>query len=313
MPALVATVGVHNAFDVGLLLTAFGFGFRHGVDWDHIAALTDITSSQQEPRRSMWFATLYALGHALVVFLLGFAAIVLAQRLPAGVDAVMERFVGATLLILGCYVFYALARHGRDFRMRSRWMLVFIGVRRGVRWLRARHGVTSELVEIEHDHVHALSDPHDLAHQHEHERTRDDVVLVGAGSGRAALPEHRHQHRHVLPVPDDPFADYAPRTAFGIGMIHGIGAETPSQVLIFVTAAGAGGKGTGLLLLVAFLVGLLSSNSAIAFAGVFGFLGAARNFRLYVAVSCVTALFSLVIGTIFLFGGGALLPAMLGG
>jgi hypothetical protein len=314
MPALVATVGVHNAFHVGLVLTAFGFGFRHGIDWDHIAALTDITSSQEEPRRSMWFATLYALGHALVVFLLGFAAIVLAQRLPDGVDAIMERWVGATLVILGCYVFYALARHGRDFRMRSRWMLMFSGVRRGVHWLRSREGATNELVEIEHDHAHPLTDPHDLPHEPVHGRTREDaVVLAGQGSGSAALPDHRHRHRHVIPLPDDPFANYEPRTAFGIGMIHGIGAETPTQVLVFVTAAGAGGKGSGFLLLVAFLVGLLSSNSAVAFAGVFGFLGAARNFRVYVAISCITALFSLVIGTVFLFGSAALLPAMLGG
>ena len=180
-----ATVGVHNAFHVGLVLTAFGFGFRHGIDWDHIAALTDITSSQEEPRRSMWFATLYALGHALVVFVLGFAAIVLAQRLPEGVDAVMERFVGATLVILGCYVFYALARHGREFRMRSRWMLM---LQRSATWrplAPRRAGATSELVEIEHDHAHLHTDPHDLAHQHEHGRTHDDVVLVGAGSGRA--------------------------------------------------------------------------------------------------------------------------------
>jgi High-affinity nickel-transport protein len=296
-----ATVGVRNAFHIGLALTAFGFGFRHGIDWDHIAALTDITSSQETPRRSMWFATLYALGHALVVFLLGFAAIMFAQRLPDGVDAAMERFVGATLVILGCYVFYALARHGRDFRMRSRWMLMLSGARRGVHWLRSRELATRELVEIEHDHVHALTDPH------------DDVVLVGAGSGTAALPEHRHHHRHVIPMPDDPFADYAPRTAFGIGMIHGIGAETPTQVLIFVTAAGAGGNISGLALLAAFLVGLLSANSAVALAGTFGFLGATRNFRLYVVVSCITALFSLVIGTIFLFGSSALLPAMLGG
>ncbi len=314
MPALVATVGVHDAFHVGLVLTAFGFGFRHGIDWDHIAALTDITSSQEEPRRSMWFATLYALGHALVVFLLGFAAIVLAQRLPDGVDAIMERWVGATLVILGCYVFYALARHGRDFRMRSRWMLMFSGVRRGVRWLRRRERATSELVEIEHDHAHPLTDPHDLAREHVHERTRDDnVVLVGAGPGNAALPDHRHRHRHVVPLPDDPFASYAPQTAFGIGMIHGVGAETPTQLLIFVTAAGAGGKATGFLLLVAFLFGLLSSNSAVAFAGTFGFLGATRNFRLYVAVSCITALFSLVIGGILVLGSAALLLAMLGG
>src|SRR2546423_12605112 len=175
MPALVATVGVHDAFHVGLVLTAFGFGFRHGIDWDHIAALTDITSSQEEPRRSMWFATLYALGHALVVFVLGFATIVLAQRLPGGVDAVMERFVGATLVILGCYVFYALVRDGRDFRMRSRWMLMFTGVRRGVHWVRTRGGARSELVEIDHDHVHRPTDPHDLADQDMHERTREDV------------------------------------------------------------------------------------------------------------------------------------------
>ena len=84
-----------------LVATAFGFGFRHGIDWDHIAAITDITSSQESPRRSMFFATLYAAGHAVVVFGLGLAAIVLAANLPSSLDAVMERFVGVTLLILG--------------------------------------------------------------------------------------------------------------------------------------------------------------------------------------------------------------------
>ena len=57
--------------------TAFGaalvFGFRHGFDWDHIAALTDLTGSQATSRRSMWLATLYALGHAAMVNLIGTA------------------------------------------------------------------------------------------------------------------------------------------------------------------------------------------------------------------------------------------------
>ncbi|MDP1820960.1 MAG: hypothetical protein Q8K58_13870, partial [Acidimicrobiales bacterium] len=51
--------------------TAFGsalvFGFRHGFDWDHLAALTDLTGSQPRSRRAMFLATLYALGHALMV------------------------------------------------------------------------------------------------------------------------------------------------------------------------------------------------------------------------------------------------------
>src|SRR2546428_8352415 len=98
---LLTAAATSEAFRIGLVATAFGFGFRHGIDWDHIAALTDITGSQDTPRRSMTFATLYALGHALVVFVLGFAAIVLAEELPAGVDGVMERVVGATLIALG--------------------------------------------------------------------------------------------------------------------------------------------------------------------------------------------------------------------
>jgi high-affinity nickel-transport protein len=292
-----------GVFNVGLVVTAYGFGFRHGIDWDHIAALTDITGSQDDGRRSMVLATMYALGHALVVFSLGVAAILLAERLPAGVDAVMERFVGATLLLLGLYVLVALVRQGRDFRMRSRWMLIFAGVRKGVRWAR-RSARRDVVVVVTHDHAHDSAEPHPDAHE-------PARALAGAPA-RAAL-EHRHGHRHVGTVPDDPFLAYGRATAFGVGMIHGIGAETPTQVLLFLAAAGAGGKAEGLLLLGAFLVGLLSSNSLIALAGTFGFLGASRNWRLYVGVSLVTAVFSLVIGTVFLFGHSTVLPAFFGG
>lgn len=302
---VIAQVAANRAFDLGLVLTTFGFGFRHGIDWDHIAALTDITSSQDDKRRSMFFATLYALGHAMVVFALGFAAIVAARRLPAGVDVVMERLVGVTLVMLGIYVFVALVRHGRDFRMRSRWMLVFSGGARALRWLRSRPARSqSEVVEVLHDHPHPPTDVHDH---------RKVPVAVGRAGAEAPVPVHSHRHRHLATMPDDPFANYGKGTAFVVGMIHGVGAETPTQVLIFLAAAGAGGKGAGLALLVCFLVGLVASNTLIALAGTFGFLGAARNFKLYATVSVVTATFSLVIGSLFLLGRGALLPAIFGG
>jgi high-affinity nickel-transport protein len=290
------------------MLTAYGFGFRHGIDWDHIAALTDITSSQDEAKRSMLFATLYALGHALVVFALGFAAIVLAERLPSSLDAVMARFVGATLILLGVYVFVALVRHGRDFRMRSRWMLLFSGVRRAFLWARGRR-----LEVIEHDHEHAVDEVHaDEVHADEVHAAL--VTSVDSDRrGRGMIQRHRHPHRHAGPVPDDPFLNYGRATAFGVGMIHGVGAETPTQVLIFLTAAGAGGKGVGLVVLACFLIGLLSSNSLIALAGTFGFLGVSKSFRLYATVSVLTATFSLVIGAIFLLGHSTVLPAMFGG
>ncbi|MBI2710165.1 MAG: hypothetical protein HYX34_10785 [Actinobacteria bacterium] len=323
---------------VALVFTTYGFGVRHGIDWDHIAALTDITSSQDSPRRSMFFATLYALGHGLVVFVLGVAAIVFAERLPRSIDGVMERLVGFTLLALGLYVFYALVRHGRDFRLRSRWMLAFSAAHRLAGRLR---GMRRPAVVIEHDHEHGPDHGHGHGHGHGHDdgdgdgdgdgHSHDDD---GDGDGEALRADrsagtgarsveparssvsqrqvHRHHHRHVAPMPDDPFLSYGKATSFGVGMIHGIGAETPTQVLLFLTAAGAGGRGTGVFLLVWFLAGLITSNTAIALASTFGFLRASDRFAIYAAVSVTIACFSVVLGTIFVLGRGGVLPSILG-
>ncbi len=51
----------------------------------------------------------------------------------------------------------------------------------------------------------------------------------------------------------------------------------------------------------------------MALASTFGFLGAARNWKLYLTVSVLTASFSLIIGTIFLLGRSSFLPAIFGG
>jgi high-affinity nickel-transport protein len=197
----------------------------------------------------------------------------------------MERFVGVTLVALGVWVFVSLARHGRDFRLHSRWMLVAAAVRR----LLGRVRRNPELVVIEHEHaepqVHA--------------------------DGRVAVQTRKH--RHVGTLPADPFPTAGPLTALVIGAIHGVGAETPTQVVLFVTAAGVAGKAAGLLLLAAFIAGLLVSNSVVALAGTFGALHATRNFSLYATVSLLTATFSLVIGTLFVLGGASLLPTLLGG
>ena len=302
---VLAAVGTEG-FRIGLIATSFGFGFRHGIDWDHLAALSDITSSQESTRRSILLASLYALGHALVVFALGLGAIVLGEQLPAGVDDVMERIVGVTLVVLGVYVFVALARHGRDFRMRSRWMLLFAGLRRGQRWFRSRR--SDEEIVIEHEHDHPIDEEHADACQVE--------AHVGGDHHHhapMAASTHRHTHRHVATVPTDPFMTYGRRTAFGVGMIHGVGAETPTQILIFLAASQAGGRTVGVVLLVAFIVGLLCSNSLIALLATFGYRSAARDFTTYAAISIVTATFSLVVGSLFLAGQGGVLPAIFAG
>lgn len=291
-----------RAFGIGLIASAFLFGFRHGIDWDHIAAITDITSSQDNRRDSLLFGTLYALGHALVVFLIGTAAIALGERLPSGIDSVMERVVGITLVILGVYVFVALIRHGREFRMRSRWMLIFSGVRSLYRKARPTAASAHELEPV---HVHT-GDGETLS-----VAVAEDIPVSEWHHGHHGRPGHHH-HKHPEPE-GDAFMNYGRRTAFGVGMIHGVGAETPTQLVIFLTAAGAGGAVVGEILLGSFLIGLLTSNSLITLGTAFGFMKASENWTLYVVVALLTATFSLVIGTLFILGQGTLLPTLFGG
>ena len=120
----------HEGLRAGLLVTATGLGFRHGIDWDHLAAITDLSAAQDSPRRAFGYASCYFVGHGAVIGALGAAAIVAGEHVPGAVDRVMERVVGLTLCALGVYVLVALVRGGRDFRMRSRWMLVFSAIRR---------------------------------------------------------------------------------------------------------------------------------------------------------------------------------------
>ena len=296
---------------LGLLATALALGVRHGFDWDHLAAITDVTSTTAtadiaevehevehehahdhhhghggpqelavhgyrrpapepsraqdhrppvavEQRRALLLGSLYALGHASVVVVLGLLALSFGAVLPAWVDPIMSRVVGVTLLLLGVWVFislYQYARHGQPFRLRSRWMLVFDAIRFAWRRFQAR----------------------------------------------------LHGHEHVDPIE---MSSYGPRTAFGVGMIHGIGAETGTQVLLIAAIGGASAAGIGVPMLLAFVVGLLISNSIVVVITTTGFIATRARERLYLAIGLVAGTFSLVVGAIFLIGIQDLLPEL---
>ena len=262
--------GVLALIALGLIL-----GLRHGVDWDHIAAIADITATPVGPtavsarsstlavaerpawwadsRQRFFLATLYALGHATVVVLLGLLAIWGSTLLPEWIDPVIERVVGFTLLALGIWVFYSIWRDGRNFRLRSRWMLVFSLV--GATWARLKAGVNGRPVEHVHD----------------------------AGQ-------------------------YGPKTAYGVGMIHGVGAETGSQALLLAGAAGATSVTDGSLMLLSFTIGLVISNSLVAAFSAFGIVSSQTKQNVYLAIGVIAGVFSLVVGLMFLTGQGAALP-----
>jgi high-affinity nickel-transport protein len=305
--------GIAEPGALSLLATALLLGLRHGIDWDHIAAITDITSTTSageageagheehhragdpphdhggeaelavhaapaaasatrehehapvaatregfltEQREAIWLGSLYALGHALVVGVLGAVALLFGAILPDWVDPIMGRVVGITLIVLGVWVFYSIyayARHGTEFRLRSRWMLVFDSIRYAWRWFRAR----------------------------------------------------LHGHEHVDPVES---STYGPRTAFGVGMIHGVGAETGTQVLLIAAVGGAASLGLGIPMMLAFIVGLLITNTLIVVVTATTFVASQLRQRIYVAVGVVAGAFSLVIGFLFLFQQEGVLP-----
>ncbi len=298
--------GIGREIELGLAATAFALGLRHGVDWDHLAAVSDLASGQG-PRRARALGMLYFVGHAAAVLALGLVVVAAGGHLPDRVDAVMERLVGVTLVMLGFFVAVDLLRNGAGARPRSRWTLVLAAIRR----LRRRRRPAPETTVIEHDHAHRVDEVHghDLTHVHSR-------VPVGAGAvaqeidavGPADRQLHRHPHRHVLVLPEDPLPTVSGRGAFAIGMLHGVGVETPTQILVLVGAAGAGVV-TGVSVLLAFVAGLWCTN-AVRVVGAAAGLAGSRHRRLRVALTATVAGLSLALGAVLLLGQGAALPVL---
>jgi high-affinity nickel-transport protein len=94
-------------------------------------------------------------------------------------------------------------------------------------------------------------------------------------------------------------------------MLHGIGAETATQALLFLAVAGMGGKILGTLMLCTFVAGLVISNSLIAMATLSGFRLASRNITVLRVVGGCVALFSLIVGIVFITGHESVLPKII--
>jgi hypothetical protein len=243
------------------VLGIFALGFRHGFDVDHVAAITDISGSQFRRLRALVLCGFYAVGHALIVIGLGLGIAWAGWEVP---DA--GRLIGATLVILGLYVLWCAAT---DRRPQSRGGLIVAATR----WLRVKLRPTT-VVEHEHPHGHGA---HDRMHDHAHD-PGVDVAL----SPSAVAVAHRHRHRHEAPAP------YGAAGAIVVGVVHGVGAETPTQVLAL--AAGTAS-------LAPFLLGLFLANMLVAALAVAGL----TDVRLRLLNALVGG-FSLYVGIPYLLG-----------
>src|SRR5579859_5688074 len=108
------------------LVSAAGLGFHHGFDYEHIAAITDISSVQSKARDAMRYGLLYVAGHAATIAVLGAAAVVFRVALPAASDRWAERLVGVTLLLLGIYVLGTFFRPGAHSHARPQTRITLL-------------------------------------------------------------------------------------------------------------------------------------------------------------------------------------------
>ncbi len=249
-----------DALPYALAGTSFALGARHGVDWDHIAAITDLTSARKgdesaphrHVRRGMGLSFWYCAGHGLVLAVLGMLVLALGLGLPAGLDVAFEYVVGLTLVTLGSVVLYQLGRDRADYRYSGRISLVVGALRRG--WARARRrDVPTDLVDVDR------------------------------------------------------------RGAFLVGLLHGTGAETPTQVVLFASAGASGSAATAAVVLGAFVAGLVVADLLIAGTWVSGLLGARRTPRVQIGLGAVTGVASLVLGVLILTGHSGIVPPLVSG
>ena len=157
-------------------------GLRHGFDYDHLAAISDITAVQRNWFSGLRLGMTYALGHAFTVAALGVLVLEMHMGLPQNLDHWTERLIGLTLIVLG------------------------VGVVAGI----LRKDV----------------------HGHSHGRIESRLAIAINGVLWMAWKVRRVWNPQA-PRPDRFQWIYNGKSVFLIGVLHGVGAETPSQLALF--------------------------------------------------------------------------------
>lgn len=309
---LIAQVGASPA-GIGVLVTGLALGIRHGIDWDHIAAITDITSTTAAARLAEAAHTdqheavsghhhghggeperrAHDAGPGIATLAPPVRGSTRPRLGPEQLDAMRLGTLyalghGAVVIALGIAAisFGALLPSWLDPIMGRIVGLTLVGLGAWVLYSVYRYARGGESFRL---------------------RSRWMLVFDGVRYAWRRTQARLHGHEHVEPLE---MSSYGARTAFGVGMIHGIGAETGTQVLLIAAVGGAASAGLGIPMLFAFVVGLLLSNVAIVIISSVGFVASQTRERIYVVVGLVAGLFSLVLGSIYLFGLDSIIPEM---
>lgn len=211
---------MHEPSSLGvILLISLLLGLRHASDPDHLAAVTTLIASEEDPdrvRKAGSMGLFWGLGHGTTLLLLGLPLVIAGSFLPEPVQQAAETAIGAIIVVLAV-------------RLLLRW-------RRG----------------LYHAHAHSHGGtPHRHVHSHREAES--------------------HEHTHTTPR-------RTPLSAYGIGLVHGIGGSGGLTLLLLSTISDRAEAAGALLLFAAGTaasMALLSTAFGLAIAG--GPIG--RNFE----------------------------------
>jgi len=303
---------------VGVISAALALGLRHGIDWDHIAAITDITSTAAElPDEEKWLTggpgvmltdeSHHSIGHSHEETE---TAVITKTAVAAGHDPAHTH---AETVQPGTVTGNGQARRGRlatvtSFVSKQRSALMLGGLYAlghgsivfllGVLAIVARQflpdwidpvmervvGVTLILLSL-----YLFYAIFRFFRSGEEVRLRSRWMLVFSGIRnvyeglRARLFGKPREHVHA-------------EQQYG------------AQVLLITTAVGASSQVAGVIALLAFIAGLLISNTVITVLSTLTVVSSSRRQWIYVMAGGIAAVFSLVVGVLFLLQAGDLLP-----
>jgi hypothetical protein len=325
LESLFLTAGIGG---LGVYAAALALGIRHGIDWDHIAAITDITSTAAavEDEDESWLigepgvmltdeshhsthshtheedgAPLQVAGTAAASGA-GATATATLTRPLSGVSVLTASLPPSQKHALWLGSLYALG-HGAVVVVLG--LVAIVAAEFLPSWVDPimEKVVGATLLFLAAYLFYSVYRYYRGGGQFQI-RSRWMLVFAGVRNAWHWARSHIGQHEHVHVEAQN----YSSRTALGIGVIHGIGAETGTQALIIATAVGATSQGVAIGALIVFVVGLLISNTVITVTTTVGFVSTRRRQAIYVMAGIVAAVFSLVLGIVFLTASTGILP-----
>lgn len=139
---------------------ALGLGILHALDADHIMAVSGLSARRASLRDTLRYCINWALGHGLILLLLGSCVLLLGMAIPDRLSAIAEILVSLVLIGIGVWLLWSLFRQNAHLHFHRH-----DGLPRHAHW-----------------HSHAK---HSDNHQSDDHRHKHSAIFVGVLHGTA--------------------------------------------------------------------------------------------------------------------------------